>query len=150
MVPGTSTMQSLATFFDCGSMRVSTIRSPTERSSFTGRGGVLRQGFVPDAPGPVPQSPPFCETGVDHQELSAYLELALTERVSGFIDVPVRFINPEQNASEEGFGDLMTGAKFALIATPERHLTFQFKVYAPTGSAGKGLEPTTSVWSQVC
>jgi hypothetical protein len=113
---------------------------PDRAEFFYGACGVLRGGnFAPDAPGPLPRTRPPCETGVDHQDLSAYLELALNNRFSGFIDVPFRFINPEQNDNARGFGDLRVGFKFALIAEPENYLTFQMKAYTPTGDAGRGL-----------
>ncbi len=83
--------------------------------------------------------PPLPETGVDYQELSAYLELAFTDRFSAFIETPIRFVNPEVNANHAGFSDLITGFKYALIACPDEYLTFQFKVYAPTGDERAGL-----------
>lgn len=90
--------------------------------------------FGGDAPGP-----PLPETGVDYQEISGYLELLLTDRLSGFVEAPIRFINPEVNDNHAGISDLITGFKYALIACPDEYLTFQFKVYTPTGDANAGL-----------
>src|SRR5262249_40175955 len=54
-------------------------------------------------------------------------------------EVPYRFINPDQNANADGFGDLEAGFKYAFIACEGNYLTFQFKVYTPTGDAFRGL-----------
>jgi hypothetical protein len=86
--------------------------------------------------GPGPNKP---ETRVDYQDLSSYLEIAVSDRASGFVEVPVRFLNPEQNANATGLGDMNAGFKFAMIASPETFLTFQFRTYFPTGEASRGL-----------
>jgi hypothetical protein len=83
--------------------------------------------------------PPKPETSVDYQELRPYLEVAWTNRFSTFIDAPVRFINPEQNANATGFGNLLAGFKYAVIASPEQYLTFQFSVSTPTADTNLGL-----------
>ena len=80
------------------------------------------------------------ETGVDYQEIRPYFEYAWSNRFSAFIETPIRFIDPEVNPNESGFGDLETGVKYALRACPNwDYLTFQFKVYVPTGDAREGL-----------
>jgi hypothetical protein len=89
---------------------------------------------TPDAKGP-----PLPETKVDYQDLSSYLELAFDRRFSGFIEVPVRFLNPEVNADHTGIGDMNVGVKAALIADPCEYLTFQFRTYIPTGDGREGL-----------
>ena len=89
---------------------------------------------TPDAKGP-----PLPERKVDFQELHAYMEYALTARFSLFADVPVRFINPDQNRNAAGFGDLSFGTKLAIIATEQRILTAQLRVITPTGAADQGL-----------
>lgn len=85
-------------------------------------------------PGPILQ-----ETAVDYQEVSAYAELAWTNRLSYFVNVPVRFLNPEINSNASGFSDLDAGFKYALIYTPTLVATTQLRVYAPTGQAREGL-----------
>src|SRR5262249_16375771 len=62
--------------------------------------------------------PPLQETSVDYQEITNYLEVRATERLSTFLEVPVRFINPEQNANESGLGDINFGFKYAFIYNP--------------------------------
>jgi hypothetical protein len=91
-------------------------------------------GGDPDAPGP-----PLPETNVDHQELRIDVEYAITPRFSGFLETPVRFLNPEANENASGLGDLRAGFKFALIACPHQYLTLQFRTYIPTGDADRGL-----------
>jgi hypothetical protein len=88
----------------------------------------------PHAPGPR-----LVETSVDYHDLSAYLELAAGERLSGFVELPVRFLDPEQNAHTRGFADMNAGFKLALLSDADQVLTFQFRTYIPTGDAAQGL-----------
>lgn len=83
--------------------------------------------------------PPLPETNVDYQELTSYLEVALSRRLSLFADVPVRFINPDQNANARGWGDLSFGGKYAFIYGPTRVLSLQALVTVPTGREQLGL-----------
>lgn len=102
-------------------------RRPTRAEFFYPRGGPVGPGL----PEPEPR--------VDFQELSAYLELAASDRLSAFVNVPVLFINPELNADHAGFSDLDAGFKFAFLQNEDRVATFQFRTYAPTGDAHRGL-----------
>jgi hypothetical protein len=102
-------------------------RRPTRAEFFYPQG-------APSGPG-LPEPEPR----VDYQELSAYLEMMATERLSGFVNVPVRFLNPEVNRDHTGFSDLDAGFKFAFIETDDRVATFQFRTYAPTGDSHRGL-----------
>jgi hypothetical protein len=95
----------------------------------------VAQGGDPSAPGPGP----FPETRVDAQEFSAYLEYAASDRLSAFVEFPVRLLNPEQNADTEGFGDMNAGFKYALLANQGQFLTVQFRTFIPTGDPAKGL-----------
>jgi hypothetical protein len=88
---------------------------------------------------PRAAGPPLVETSVNYQELSAYLELAAGERLSGFVELPERFLQPEQNAHAIGFADMNAGFKLALLSDPNQVLTFQFRTYIPTGDASRGL-----------
>jgi hypothetical protein len=107
---------------------------PDRAEFFYAKCGCFRDLGDFDAPGP-----PLLETSVDYQDLSAYLEVAATERLSGFVELPVRFINPEQNANSAGLADMYAGVKYALIADPCRYVTFQFRTWFPTGDADRGL-----------
>jgi hypothetical protein len=83
--------------------------------------------------------PPLGETSVDYQDISAYLEAAWNNRFSGFVEVPVRFLNPERNKDTTGIGDMNAGFKWAVVGCAERYLTFQLRTYIPTGDAFRGL-----------
>ncbi len=83
--------------------------------------------------------PPIPVTKVDFHDLSAYLEWAASDSWSGFIEVPERFLDPEFNPHTAGLGDINVGAKLVLLAEEERYLTFQFRVYTPTGAGRLGL-----------
>jgi hypothetical protein len=98
-----------------------------------------RDEFIYARSAPFGPGLPVPEPRIDYQELSAYVETAVTNRLSGFIDVPVRFLNPEVNPDHTGFSDLDAGAKYAFIYRPETVATFQFRTYVPTGKASEGL-----------
>jgi hypothetical protein len=83
--------------------------------------------------------PALLETSIDYQDISAYLEVAANERLSGFVEVPYRFLNAEQNKDTNGFSDSNAGFKYAFVADPDQFLTFQFRAYAPIGDAQRGL-----------
>ncbi len=134
--------------------------------------GILKNGifqgtfFDPHALGPQ-QSP----GQLNSQEISAYLEYAVHSRLSGFVDLPVRFVHfglveedldrdnrpplvkefPEQEEkrnpsnSPNGLSDIQFGFKAALVAEPDQYLTFQFCTYSPTGDPRTGLG--TGHWS---
>jgi hypothetical protein len=102
-------------------------RRPTRAEFFYPKGGPA---------GPGLQEP---ETSVDFQELSAYLEMAASDSLSAFVDLLVRFINPQVNADHAGFADLDAGFKFAFIRSEDWVSTFQFRTYAPTGDSHQGL-----------
>ena len=94
---------------------------------------------------PNAKGPPLPETNVDAQELSAYLEYAVSPRFSGFIEAPYRWINPTDNANASGFSDMNFGFKYAILYSPEQVLTAQLRTYAPTGDSFRGLG--TDNWS---
>lgn len=87
---------------------------------------------------------PFQED-IGIEELSFYFERALHENLSVFVDVPIRWVDGfdiDGNGSDDtlnGFGDLRLGAKLALIADCDTHVTGQFLVSTPTGNAREAL-----------
>jgi hypothetical protein len=91
-------------------------------------------GCFAGAPGP-----PLAETSVNYQDISAYLEAALCNRFSAFVEVPVRFLDPELNRVSDGLADMNAGFKWAFVACDERYLTFQLRTYIPTGNSERGL-----------
>jgi hypothetical protein len=125
---------------------------PDRAEFFYGKCGCFRVlGADPRAPGP-----PKLEKGVDYQDLSGYLEYAVTDRLSGFVELPYRFLNPEVNANASGLADMNAGFKWAFISTDDWVMTFQFKTYAPTGDAERGLgnnhvslEPGLLFWGRL-
>ncbi len=83
--------------------------------------------------------PPLAETSVDAQELMFYGEYAFNERISSFVEIPIRYINPNINANASGLSDVNFGFKYAMLYSPERILTFQLRTYAPSGEPSLGL-----------
>jgi hypothetical protein len=109
-------------------------------------------------PRPAPRGPglPDPESRVDFQDFSAYLEAAATGRLSGFVEVPWRFLNPQINADHNGLADMNAGVKYAFIRDPDLVATFQFRTYIPTGDPHRGLgtdhvslEPALLVWKLI-
>jgi hypothetical protein len=98
-----------------------------------------RAEFIYARPAPFGPGFPRPEPRIDAQDLSAYLEYAFGETFSAFVEVPWRWINPRVNANANGLADTNAGFKWAMIAEEEGILTFQFRTYAPTGDAGRGL-----------
>jgi hypothetical protein len=82
---------------------------------------------------------PKPETRIDYQDVSAYLELAPSSCFSAFVELPVRFLNPEINRDAAGLTDLNAGFKYAFWRDEALTATFQFRTYAPTGDPGLGL-----------
>lgn len=82
---------------------------------------------------------PMPEPRIDFQDLSSYLELAAGPRLSGFVEIPWRFLNPEVNANANGLGDMNAGFKYAVFDAPDLVATFQFRTYIPTGDGRRGL-----------
>ena len=79
------------------------------------------------------------EPRIDYQDLSAYLEVAGTDRISGFVELPWRFLNPEVNPNANGLADMNAGFKYAFLFHDDLVATFQFRTYVPTGDAHRGL-----------
>jgi len=81
---------------------------------------------------------------VSFQQQTTYLEYAVQPNLSGFIEVPVRWLhNPSskghaaQNFS--GFSDLQLGFKYAFFTDPDYFYSFQLRTYLPTGNGATGL-----------
>jgi hypothetical protein len=88
---------------------------------------------------PGPSGPPLGESKVAYQEISAYLEWAATPKFSVFLDVPVRFVEPDINADHAGLSDICAGFKWAFVAEDKRYVTFQLQVCTPSGDGNLGL-----------
>jgi hypothetical protein len=86
--------------------------------------------------GPGPAIP---ESSVDYQDLSVYGEALLTPSFSAFVNLPARFLDPEQNPNTAGMADMDLGFKRTLIDEADLVATFQFRTYLPTGDVDRGL-----------
>jgi hypothetical protein len=88
---------------------------------------------------PAARGLPRPETRIDYQDLSGMLEVAVNDRLSGFVEVPVRFLDPALNNNTAGLADMNAGFKWAFIRDDETVATFQFRTYIPTGASTHGL-----------
>ncbi len=102
-------------------------RRPTRAEFFYPKGGATGRGL------------PQPELNVDYQELTSYLEWAVAPGFSGFVESPVRFINPDLNVNASGLGDLNAGFKYAFLLREDLVASFQLRAYAPTGDGDRGL-----------
>jgi len=84
-------------------------------------------------------SVPILDKRIDYQDIRAYLEYAPNDWLSGFVEVPYRFLNPELNANVSGLADMNAGFKAALLRCDKSILTFQGRIYIPTGDSSVGL-----------
>ena len=90
---------------------------------------------------------------LDFDRLSAYFELAFSNRLSAFVDVPVQWndilgvrldgtapSNDRMHINNvEGFGDITAGLRLGLVACPDRWVTFQMAVETETGEEEKAI-----------
>lgn len=90
--------------------------------------------FLGTAPGPT-----LPETNIDFQEFRPYLETALTNRLSMFVETPIRLINPDVNPNAQGISDMQVGFKRAIVQDGCQFLTAQLRTYIPTGETSSGL-----------
>ncbi|MGE3316873.1 MAG: hypothetical protein AB7O26_17290 [Planctomycetaceae bacterium] len=88
---------------------------------------------------PNGNGPDIPERSVDYQDLLFGIEKAFGRRTSLFVNLPVRFLDPELNPNTAGLVDMNAGFKHALIYNEDFVATFQFRTYAPTGDVERGL-----------
>ncbi|MGE3806964.1 MAG: hypothetical protein AB7K24_20060 [Gemmataceae bacterium] len=81
----------------------------------------------------------FPEVSIDYQELLFYGEGLMTERLSVFVELGTRFLDPTINPNSAGLGDTQAGFKYAFLYQPNRVGTFQLRTYSPTGASTRGL-----------
>lgn len=89
-----------------------------------------------DSNGDGPDTP---ERSVDYQDLLVGVEKSLGRRMSLFVNLPVRFLDPKLNDNTAGLLDLNAGFKQALIFNEDLVLTAQLRAYAPTGDVERGI-----------
>jgi hypothetical protein len=112
---------------------------PDRAEFFYAKCGCFRTAALGSGVDPNAHGPRLAETRVNYQDFSTYAEVALGQRFSGFAEVPVRFLNPEQNANTAGLADMNAGFKYALLSSADQVGTFQLRVYIPTGASTHGL-----------
>lgn len=88
---------------------------------------------------------------LNFQQLYMRGEFAPVSRFSFFVEVPVRWVQPQQFVSatippgqrgfsnQAGLSDFQAGLKLALLASPRHALTFQLGASFPTGDSTEGL-----------
>jgi hypothetical protein len=94
-----------------------------------------------------PTTAQFSPTSVNFQVGTFYLELLVAPRLSVFAELAIQrtdmfFPDGAGDAvliKNGGLGDTIAGLKYALYTDECQYLTFQFKTYAPTGDARRGL-----------
>ncbi len=126
-------------------------RTPDRAEFITGRNKQFFDGFEISGRGfEVPES------NIDMFEGITYVEWAFTPRISAFMEMPVRYIRPNENPTAFGGGDFNMGFKFAYFALPDQVQTFQLRLIFPTGSDGHGLgtghtviEPSLLLWQKL-
>jgi Putative MetA-pathway of phenol degradation len=99
----------------------------------------------PNAPGPGPGIP----KDINFQTLEFMAEYAPTSRFSAFVQLPIRWLQPEgvisspvptqAFLSSAGIGDVQAGVKVAMLAMPKAYVSGQFKAYFPSGASVQGL-----------
>lgn len=88
--------------------------------------------FYPQSGFPTARGPKLPENNVDYQELLSYIEVAYAGMVSAFVEVPVRWVNPDFNPNAGGLSDINAGFKWAFLTAPGFTSTFQLRGYFPT------------------
>jgi hypothetical protein len=99
--------------------------------------------YDPEAPGPGPAAASL----LDFQQAFVLGEVATSDRLSFFAEVPLRWIQPQTFVAgtgdswdgQGGLGDLRAGVKVALLAEDDQAVTLQVRGFLPTGKAESGL-----------
>lgn len=102
-------------------------RQPNRAEYIYAKGGPGTPGF------------PVAESGIDYQDMMAYIEHAWSPACSAFVEIGTRFINPDVNDNSAGLGDMNAGFKHVLFACGDVVASFQFRTYIPSGDAKRGL-----------
>ena len=76
---------------------------------------------------------------LDTQEFTGYAELAVTDWLSGFVEVPQRMLHEDTAENPTGIGDMNAGARLGVLREDEYGLTLQLRTYIPTGFVGENL-----------
>ncbi len=89
----------------------------------------------------------------NEMELEAELEWALTRRIGVVFEAPYRFLDPEGEPNENGFGDIAIAPRVLLVDMERFLLAANIEIGIATGSDRRGLgsgetslSPTVSWW----
>lgn len=99
--------------------------------------------YDPESPGPRPGA----ADDLNFQQLLAKVEGQVTPRISLFVELPLRWIQPKHFVpgtgagfpNQQGLGDIRGGVKLGLLDTSTQSATVQLQLFTPTGKADKGL-----------
>jgi hypothetical protein len=86
--------------------------------------------------GPGPSIP---ESSVNYQDVTPYLETLVAPSLSVFAELPIRNLDPVQNANAAGLSNVNFGLKYAFIEAEDLVTTFQFRTYVPTPDVQLGV-----------
>ena len=120
---------------------------------YRGLANVAPAAYDPNAPGPPPGNAIVIPRTLNFQQVFITTEYAFSRRISVFADLPFRWLQaqglavgtPGSFPNQGGFSDARVGVKVAVLASANHYLTAQFRTYAPSGDASKGLG--TNHWS---
>ena len=88
---------------------------------------------------PFGRGPDTPERSVDYQDVNVGFEHLVAPQTSAFVNIPVRFLDPELNTNTAGLLDINAGFKNAFIYQDDLVAAFQLRVYAPTGDSQRGI-----------
>lgn len=99
--------------------------------------------YDPEAPGPGPGAASL----LDFQQALVQGEVATSDRLSFFAELPLRWIQPQSFVAgtgdpwdnQGGLGDLRAGVKVALVSAVDQVVTLQVRGFLPTGKSENGL-----------
>jgi hypothetical protein len=106
--------------------------------------------------GPFNPGPPNTDTRADFQDLLGTVELLLLPGLSGFVELPVRFVDLQANPNASGLADMNAGVKYAFVNREDFVSSLQLRTWIPTGDSFRGLgtnhvslEPALLLWTQL-
>jgi hypothetical protein len=85
------------------------------------------------------KGPPNRETNARYNDLNLYTETAIEGKVSMFINLPYRSLDPANNPHAAGFSDMDIGFKTLIFDCELLQVATQFRTYLPIGNFGRGL-----------
>jgi hypothetical protein len=75
------------------------------------------------------------ETKVTYQEFTSFAEYSVTPWLSGFIEAPYRWLNPDINDNQSGASDMRYGLKLCTWSSDNFIATILLRIYQPTASS---------------